>query len=230
MPCKTYRDALIEAAATGGEPQAELRAHLAACADCRAAFEQERALFAAMDGSLQRAANADVPASLLPRVRARLDELPTGGNVWNIRWVTLAAVAVIVAGVFVVRSSWHKDAIQSPAETGRTLSAPRVAAPLATENQRGAAQVTLNPGSQARIHSARTVPVKASARTDSAPEVLVPKDQEVLIAEYAEEWRRRKGTVVLARTFDPTVFSSLQVAPIQIDELGVKPLAEGNSQ
>jgi hypothetical protein len=232
MSCKTYRDALIEAAGSGTEPEAELRAHLGSCADCRATFEQERLLFSAIDAGLQRVANAEVPASLLPGVRAGLDGVPAGRNVWNIRWVTLAAAAVIVAGVFVVRPAWHKDVVRSPVEVGRTAPAPQVTPP-ATENQKVATQVASNPdspGSQARMHSARTLPVKASARRNSTPEVLVPKDQEVLLAEYAEEWRRRKGTVVLAKTFDPTVFSPLQVAPIQIDELGVKLLAEGNSQ
>src|SRR5258706_6490442 len=74
MPCKHYKDALIEAAASGAEPHAELRAHLAECADCRATFEQEQALFSAIEAGLHVTANSEMPGSLLPRVRERLDE------------------------------------------------------------------------------------------------------------------------------------------------------------
>jgi len=62
------------------------------------------------------------------------------------------------------------------------------------------------------------------------PEVLVPRDQEVLLAEYAEQWSLRKRPLLLAQEFDATVLSPLQVAPIQIDELGVKLLAEEKLQ
>ncbi len=70
MLCKHYKVALIEAAASSAQPQGDLRAHLEACASCRAAFEQEQSLFASIDAGLHVAANAEVPASLLPRVRA----------------------------------------------------------------------------------------------------------------------------------------------------------------
>ena len=76
MLCEHYKEALIEAAASGAEPHGDLRAHLDGCAGCRAAFEQEQALFASIDGGLRVTANADVPASLLPRVRARLHAEP----------------------------------------------------------------------------------------------------------------------------------------------------------
>ncbi len=62
------------------------------------------------------------------------------------------------------------------------------------------------------------------------PEVLVPRDQELLLAEYAEQWSLRKHPLLLAQEFDATIWAPLQVAPIQIDGLGVKLLAEGKLQ
>jgi hypothetical protein len=58
------------------------------------------------------------------------------------------------------------------------------------------------------------------------PEVLVPRDQEVLLAEYAEQWRFHKRTPLLAQDSDATILAPLQVAQIQIAELDVKLLAE----
>ena len=62
------------------------------------------------------------------------------------------------------------------------------------------------------------------------PEVLVPRDQEVLLTEYAEQWRAHKHPLLLAQEFDATTLTPLQVAPIQIEELDVKLLAEEKSQ
>ena len=69
----------------------------------------------------------------------------------------------------------------------------------------------------------------ASARYAS-PEVLVPKDQDVLLAEYAEQWHERKHAPLVVRDSDATILAPLEVAQIQITELDVKPLADGKSQ
>src|SRR5216684_4414133 len=100
MPCKHYKDALIEAAASGAEPPGELRAHLAGCVDCRAALEQEQALFASIDAGLHVAANAEAPASLLPRVRARLDAEAAPQRRWIQPLIFAAASVALVLTVF----------------------------------------------------------------------------------------------------------------------------------
>ena len=64
----------------------------------------------------------------------------------------------------------------------------------------------------------------------STSEVLVPRDQEVLLAEYAKQWRLHTHPSLVAQDFDATILAPLRVAPIQIDELGVKLLAEEKSQ
>ena len=74
MPCENYREALTEAAAADAVPSGELRSHLDACASCRVAFTEEQQLFAAIDTGVRASANAEVPASLLPRVRVQLNE------------------------------------------------------------------------------------------------------------------------------------------------------------
>jgi len=232
MLCKRYKDALIEAAASGTEPHGDLRAHLAGCAECHSAFEQERSLFASIDASLHVAANAEVPASLLPRVRARLDQESTPRLIWATNWLVLASVAVLFVIFFAARALWRPNAVHQPVESARNpVVQPLPAVPPQNHGPAIEPPVQKDEVSNhqlviARSHAVREVLVIAK----STPEVLVPHDQELLLAEYAEQWGRRKHPVLVTQNFDATVLSPLQVEPIQIDELGVKLLAEEKLQ
>ena len=105
MPCEPYQNALIEAAASGLEPQGELRAHLATCVACRTAFAQEQSLFSSIDAGLHAAVNVEVPVSLLPRVRTSIAEEPAVTRGWIPSWLTVAAAATIVVAFIAVYAS-----------------------------------------------------------------------------------------------------------------------------
>jgi hypothetical protein len=232
MPCQHYNEALIEAAASGSEPQGELRAHLDACASCRASFEQEQALFASIDTGLHITANAAVPASLLPRVRSRLDEESAPRCSWFSNRLVLASAAVIVVAFFAARAVWRQNVVQRPVEMTRSTSVP----PNVTPSPRNQISAVVPPAVKnsnpshlfaiARNPREHGAPLKGNA----LPEVLVPRDQEILLAEYAEQWSLRKRGALIAQDSDATVLAPLQVPPIQIAELDVKPLAEEKSQ
>jgi hypothetical protein len=232
MLCQHYKDALIEAAASGSEPQGDLSAHLAGCADCRAGFEQERSLFASIDAGLHVAANSEVPASLFPQVRARLEEASAPSRIWVTNWLVLASAGVMVVSFFAARAFWRPNVVQQPV----VKEAKATAQPLVTEPQQKhdpplEPPMEKNPTSQrqdvvAKLPRAQETPVRGK----TAPEVLVPRDQEVLLAEYAEQWSLHKRPLLLAQEFDATILSPLQVSPIKIDELDVKLLAEEKSQ
>jgi hypothetical protein len=232
MPCKQYKDALIEAATSGLEPQGDLRSHLARCADCRAAFEQERSLFASIDAGLQVAVNAEVPVSLLPRVRARLDEESAPRRIWAANWLVLASAAVLVVGFFAVRAFLRSSVVQQPVESvHKPVVPPLVTPPPQNHGSALVAPAEKNSAPQRQEVVAKVPPQpSAQAKGNTALQVLVPRDQELLLAEYAEQWGRRKHPVLVTQNFDATVLSPLQVAPIQIDELGVKLLAEEKMQ
>jgi hypothetical protein len=232
MPCKHYKNALIEAAASGAEPQGELRAHFAGCADCRAAFEQERALFASIDAGLHVVANAEVPTSLLPRVRARLDEESAPRRIWATNWFVLASAAVMVVAFFAARAVWRPTVVHQPVElAGKIVVPPRVTTAPRNHDPGVEPPVDKNGVSKHQLFIAKNHPVgEMPARGKTTLEVLVPRDQEVLLADYAEQWSLHKHPLLLAQEFDATILSPLQVAPIQIDELGVKLLAEEKLQ
>jgi hypothetical protein len=65
---------------------------------------------------------------------------------------------------------------------------------------------------------------------ESTPEILVPRDQELLVAGYVQQWNSHKHSPLVARDVDESSVAPLEVAPIQITELDVKLLAESNSQ
>jgi len=220
MPCKHYKDALIEAAAGGAEPQDELHAHLAVCTDCRAAFKQEQSLFASIDTGLHVTANAEVPASLFPHVRARLDEESLPRRIWVTNWLVLASAAVMVVAFFAARAVWRPNAVNQPVVTAVTAPPQNqgsVAEPIIEKEVVPKHELVI-----ANNHPVRETLVKGKSK----PEVLVPRDQEILLAEYAEHWSLHRRPQLLAHEFDSTILPPLQVVPIQIAELDVKLLAE----
>jgi hypothetical protein len=230
MPCEQYKDALIEAAACGGNPPAKLRAHLAACAVCRAAFAQEQSLFATIDAGLHAAANPEVPASLLPRVRASIDEAAIDRRGWVTHWLALASA--VVFAFLAVQTVRRLNLAQKPAETATQASPP---APMRSvprkENSFAAPSTKKNYVSQLQAAIAKNrLPQETLASRNPEPEVLVPRDQEVLLAHYVEERRGRKRELLVAQDSGETTLALLEVAPIQIAQLDVKPLAEEQSQ
>jgi hypothetical protein len=228
MPCQHYKDALIEAVASGAEPQGELRAHLDACLDCRAAFKQEQSLFASIDAGLHVAANAEMPASLLPRVRARLDEAAAPRRGWAIQWFAFASAVVVVVALFAARAVWQTNVVQKPIETARKIDVPPSPRNRDSVVERPVTKNTVPPRRFVIFKNALTHESLGGGKT--IPEVLVVHDQEALLAEYTEQWHLRKRAPLLAQDSDATILAPLQVAQIQIDELNVKLLAEEKLQ
>ena len=229
MPCEHYKDALIEAAATGIEPQGELRSHLAACALCRAAFAEERALFSSLDAGLHVAANSEVPASLLPRVRARIAEETTATRSWATAWFALAGAAAMVVAFIAVQTVRRANVEQKPVETTKYSSLPApLIPPRQSENPIDVPPVRGTSVPQPRVTATKGSEALASRNT--VPEVLVPRDQEVLMVRYAEQWSRRRRAPLLAENSGDTALSPMEVAPIQIAPLDVKLLAEEKAQ
>jgi hypothetical protein len=232
MPCEPYKNALVEAAATGAEPVGELLAHLAACAACYTTFAEEQALFSSIDTGLSAAVNAELPASLLPRVRARIAEQPTPARGWTPTWLAMACAPAIIVALIAVYASRRTNVGQTSVETA-TQSTPPAQLPLPpmVRNPDSAPPSRDNSVPQLRALVARnSVPQQTLASRNPVPEVLVPRDQEVLMVRYAEQWRGRKRPPLLAESSSETPFLLLQIAPIQIAQLDVKLLTEEQGQ
>jgi len=222
MPCENYREALTEAAATGAAPSSELRSHLEGCASCRTAFAEERQLFAAVDAGLRANANAEVPASLLPRVRAKLNELAVPRRSWIPAYVAVAAaVALVVASVFVRGAGRHVPE-QGPQMTATVLSVvpsetktvPAVVLPLETDAT-SSIHRPAQPASRATAVHVRDVSVLVPVGRKKAIDALLASVQQ----------GNAEAGVLFAQQSEKTLHE-LQVSPLEISPIDMKPLAD----
>src|SRR5437899_5592584 len=111
MLCEKYKEALIDAAASGAALPNALREHVQACEHCAAMLAGEQALFAAVDAGLHKAANAEVPCSFLPNVQAKLatETVPSRNPIPGWALVCAAgALAMAAAFLSVPRGSHDK--------------------------------------------------------------------------------------------------------------------------
>jgi hypothetical protein len=241
MPCEHYKDALIEAAATGLDPanalasnarMAALRAHFESCASCRAAFAEEQALFISIDAGLNATANAEVPASLLPRVRARLDEAANLNRIWTANWFALASAALVVVVFFAARAVWHPNVEQNPAPTSVRTNSPGSIIQPSQSSASSSVPLPKNESASSSRGATAAIPSlpERPAVRNAMPEVLVPRDQEDLLVSYAQQWNLRKRAPLVAANSDATNMSPLQIAPIQIAQLDVKLMTEEQAQ
>jgi len=211
---------LIEAAASGSQPQGHLRAQLDACASCRAAFEQEQSLFASIDAGLHVAANAEVPASLLPRVRAQLNDPSASRRSWVPAWAVLAATAALVLAVVSVRGRRHDASEQNLQSTVAHAVLPteippeRVGAPP--------------PTSRGNRMNKRGLPsnIQTDVLIERVP-VLLPAGQKEVIDAWLDDLRRGKVNEdnLLARKSDLPL-RDLQISPLDVSPIEMKPLAD----
>jgi hypothetical protein len=224
MPCENYREALVDAAAAESAPSRELRSHLDACASCRTAFAEEQQLFAAIDTGLRATANAEVPASLLPRVRAQLSEQPVSNSVWVPAFAGVALAAVLVFAFFLARKPTRVDVEPNPVAISTAPNAPPAGNQPATP-----AIVPLEVARSARKHSgmsmAKTTP--AAVATSTTAQVLIPAGQkqalDVLLARL-QQGDLQSDALPVERPDKP--LETLEVSPLDILPIEIKPLPE----
>jgi hypothetical protein len=224
--CGIYREALIDAAAQNSEPSRELRLHLDVCASCNAAFAEESQLFAAIDTGLRVSANAEVPASLLPRVRAGLSEHRIASRVWVPIAATITAMAVIVMIVF-VRGTRRESPAKTPQLTSVASNIPPTKVPVVPG-------VASSPESSSRAIGRKTV---QQGRGASLPQpaldtvVLVPSGQKETVDALLVGLTRGavKSTDLIADEVEQTP-QDLRVVPLVIPPIEMKPLADPSEE
>ena len=228
MPCEDFQDAIVAAAANGVEPPGELSVHLSVCADCREAFATEQALLLCIDSGLARKASVSVPPAFLHRVRARLLQESSPRQAWFAGWPLLGGAGAAVAAILLGTVIWHGG--WAGHENGATVNSGTL--PINLPGRENPASIATSVpdkffavGKPAN-HRLRWHEREVSAAKNSEIEVLVPPDQEVLLAGYAAELRTRNSAPVIARESAVAESMPLQVDLIQIAQLDVKPLAE----
>ncbi len=220
--CEDYREALMEAAAANAEPSHELRAHLDACLSCRAAFAEELQLFSAIDVNVRSIANAEVPSSFLPRVRAELNERSVPHRLWLPAGAAIAVAAALLVAIIIVRER-KRDVAEpnSPVSSVAHNVLPaetKLASAAADRFKTGAAPVKNRQGRPINPASAASVEQVA---------VLIPVGQKLALDALLTNVRHGKveAGVVLDETPEKSL-EEIQVLPLGIQPIEVKPLPD----
>jgi hypothetical protein len=225
MPCENYRGALIEAAATDAVPLRELRSHLDACQSCRTVFTEERELLAAIDAGVRTTANVEVPASLLPRVRAKLNELSVPRRSW-IPASAIAAAAALVIGIVFVRGA-GRDKVEHNLQMGAT--AGNVVSPE-TKTFPAAAPIVETSAPASRDKRQRNIRTAPAAPVEQVA-VLVPAGQKKAMDAFLASVRHGKAMADVLVAEKPEIpLQELELSPLAISPIEIKPLVDVSAE
>jgi hypothetical protein len=189
MPCEQYKDALIEAALSGGALPAAPQSHVESCCACRQVLIEERALSAAIESGVREVTNAQLPSAFLAHVRARLAEAPVqqcpGVLAWGVGFTVAASLLVIGVGLSLRghKENAHVVSVDSPALSVKQEK--RAIPPVPTPVLRPP------PSDRKRLTKSSTGHVQ---RAD--PEVLVPPDEREAFARFVADLNADRSVAV----------------------------------
>ena len=223
MSCEAYREKLNDALVRGDAALGEVLAtHLRACADCGEFYEAQKRLLGAMDSGVKAMVSEETPPSLLPRVRARMEEAPF--EHFRMRW-TPATAAVVVLLVLItfplLRSKFHmKETTPAIAPSARPDS--EASAELLAPELREQATADEPP------RTSRRSPAHPTRRAIAAPgmEVVIDRAEEQGLRQLAKtaasdpQWaqamaRPGKALAMSDETIQSERFADLKLPPLE---------------
>jgi len=222
MVCEKYKEALVEAAASGAVLPNALREHVQACEHCAAMLTGERSLFAAVDAGLHKAANAKVRPSFVPNVQATLatETVPTWNPIpaWGLVCAT-GALALAIAFLSLPRGTSDKARIEA-------INVP-------SKVPAGAGEVVLNLALARKTRSSERAykapkQQNVSVAGSHEPEVLTQPEEEEFLKGFYATVRKPTGDAKVFVTDNREVTPKLLVIEqIEVKDLRIEDLDEG---
>jgi hypothetical protein len=220
MFCDAYNKSLMDAAAAGTELTPALQQHLSACESCRNAFAEEQSFFAAIDSGLRVAANAEVPATLIPRVHVAINnETVSQSGGFNFLWGFAGATvtAAVILGLLYFPTKRESAPI---AVSGPTFPA-RVVQDLNRARDSGVSSLR---------HAKADAPAEKHISRREFPEVLAPAEEGAALLRYEEFLRKRQAGGALmatAKSLDlPQGIEPLQIKAMEVGALNIPALSK----
>jgi hypothetical protein len=220
MNCEMAREKITDSFSAGEALPPEVTLHQASCAACQNFHSKQRNLFRSMEAGLQALANEPVPTSLLPRVRARLDDAPAPRVMWKLRGNVLAPATVVVLalGAFLML---HQAQRRTAGPDSSHVVAGGDEHPVLLTPVPG--HVASVPASQNR--RSKVVPVSRKEASEPSLEVLVLPEERAAFARFVARLPEEEDVAMaLARPAPEKEESALEIALLQIDGVEVKPL------
>ena len=223
MFCETYIKPLTDAAASG-ELSAAQREHLASCEPCRIAFAEEQSLFGAIDSGLRTAANSEIPATLIPRIRVAFNDEPAPLRrsfsflVWGL--ASAAATAGVVLGLIHLSSKPALVEPSRPAPVAVAQNSPKRILPWPPRNP-----ISRTGAVSPLQHKRPAVLIESRDSRPESPEVLVPDEERSAFARYMAQISRSPANISVRAVLAPRgPQESVQISPIEIASLEPRPL------
>lgn len=223
MNCQQCQKGILDVLAAGeAKLPGAVAAHQQDCAACQAYYKSQARLFRQLEEGLTAIANEEVPASLVPRVRARLDEEPPQRYSWMPGRGAAAIVAVILGvslGFVLYRTNHHAVLPENVPVAARGVEnpVPSVRPP------RKVVTPSLNQGHE------QGGSVAAAAKSSAAvPEVIVLPEEQAAFAKFVRQLPERQE-VILAVAHAAPANDDLpaEIASLEIEGLEMKPLDPG---
>jgi hypothetical protein len=222
MFCERYRKTLSEAAAWSDERlPAEAQAHLGSCASCRKSFSDEKALFGLIESELRIRINAEMPASLLPRVRQEI-VASTAARTWRVPAPAYIALGLAVGAIALSFAVGTKVSSVKPVPSAHNISWPAPNEP--SISQKGGGPVEVLVATSKRSHRQPQVALRAE------PEVLVLAEEQLGLQRYTASLRSRaadRGADVKPGAL--LEIKHLEIAGVDLKGLSIDPLQSGDS-
>jgi hypothetical protein len=220
MFCESYRKTLSEAALRDERLPADVQAHLASCASCRESFLDEKAVFGLIEAELRIRTNAEMPASLVPRVRQEIAKLPA--RTWRVPLPAYIASGLAVGAIalsFAVRS---KVSPVKPEPSAHNVSLPAQNEPSVSQKENGSGQTLAATGRKSRR--------SPQAAPHGNPEVLVSAEEDLGLQRYAASFRNVKSEApAVIKGNAAAEIEPLQIASVDVKGLSIEPLQSGDS-
>ena len=226
MNCKQIQQEILDRLAAGESVLPwELLAHQHSCSLCRRYFESQLALFRSMEQGLGVIANSPVPPSLLPVVRARLDEQATARPFRFFDWPMAALTASALVAVALMLFWYRPRPVQPAAEVAYTATPKQSDI---TQNSTAPIPPEVPVTTRKTLHHLG----KPHERSTALVAAEAPTLEVVVLAEEREAFSRfiaqvpENPAVVLALTHPAPQAgeSPVEIASLKIDILEVKPL------
>lgn len=226
MSCEGYQEKLVETLAAGeGALGGELAAHVRVCVACRKFYEAQVHLFGAIDSGVRAMVNETVSASLLPGVRARMEEARMGSS-WFFTLMPVAGmlVAALLIVVPLVRYGLRSGAarVAGIPERKEIGPEPRPVVVTVPEKLEGSTVKKLR-GSR-RVGGSTVAQPEAQA---AEVEVLVDPEESRGLRRLAEVvCESPKWAMAMLHPAELPSSRANVIRPVQFSDLEIKPLSE----